>query len=99
MSSRHDWTVLTTLLLTVLLVYVVTPQQLASQTFNVGQPVTPAAVKDWGVNISPSGDGLSPPVARQPPKGDASINNGVRAVMESMAPKALIVFSLAAKEA
>lgn len=58
MSSRHDWTVLTTLLLTVLLVYVVAPQQAASQTFNVGQPVTPAAIKDWGVNISPSGDGL-----------------------------------------
>ncbi|SVE63864.1 uncharacterized protein METZ01_LOCUS516718, partial [marine metagenome] len=50
--------VLTTLLLTVLLVYVVAPQQAASQTFNVGQPVTPAAVKEWGVNISPSGDGL-----------------------------------------
>ena len=77
MSSRHGWTVLSTLLFTVVLVCVVTVQQPASQTFNVGQPVTPAAIEDWGVNISPMGDGL--------PAGGATASEGRRVYQQRCA--------------
>ena len=77
MSSRHDWTLRTTVLLVVALVHVVAAQQPASQTFNVGQPVTPSAIANRGVNISPTGEGL--------PAGGATASEGRRVYQQRCA--------------